>query len=66
MATVIPLVVKAGEVEQIQSGDIIDLPNGSTGTTQAVADNSTKVATTAFVIANAGSSNNPLMVQIFS
>lgn len=30
------------------------LPNGTTATTQSVADNSTKLATTAFVIANAG------------
>ena len=31
------------------------LPNGTTGTTQTLADNSTKLATDAFVIANAGS-----------
>lgn len=30
------------------------LPNGTTGTTQSVADNTTKLATDAFVIANAG------------
>lgn len=33
------------------------LANGMTATTQAVADNSTKLATTAFVLANAGGSN---------
>jgi hypothetical protein len=33
------------------------LPNGSTATTQTVGDNTTKVATDAFVIANAGSTS---------
>lgn len=32
-------------------------PNGSTATTQTVGDNTTKIATTAFVLANAGISN---------
>lgn len=32
------------------------LPNGTTATTQTVGDNTTKIATTAFVLANAGSS----------
>jgi hypothetical protein len=34
------------------------LPNGTTATTQTVGDNSTKLATTAFVIANAAGSGN--------
>lgn len=35
------------------------LPNGTTGTTQTVGDNSTKLATTAFVLANVGSGGLP-------
>jgi hypothetical protein len=37
-----------------QLSNTIALPNGATATTQSVADNTTKVATDAFVIANAG------------
>jgi len=41
------------------------LPTGTTAVTQTVGDNSTKIATTAFVIANAGSSGGKVNVQIF-
>ncbi len=34
------------------------MPNGTTGTTQSPGDNTTKIATTAFVIANAGAAPN--------
>jgi hypothetical protein len=37
-----------------QLSSTIALPNGATATTQSVADNTTKIATDAFVIANAG------------
>ena len=36
------------------------LPNGTTATTQSAADNTTKIATDAFVLANAGTMNNPM------
>jgi hypothetical protein len=49
MAVKIPIVVTNGQFEQIQSGDTISLPNGSIATTQTAGDNSTKVATTAYV-----------------
>lgn len=44
----------------------VGLSGNPTTTTQSAGDNSTKIATTAFVLANAGGVNNPLMVQIFS
>jgi hypothetical protein len=42
------------------------LPNGTTATTQAVGDNSTKAATDAFVLANAGSSAPILSSDVYN
>lgn len=39
------------------------LPNGTTATTQTVGDNTTKIATTAFVLANAGSGGPTLQTN---
>ena len=44
-----------GGVQVTFPGSTVVLPNGSTATTQTTGDNSTKVATDAFVLANAGS-----------
>lgn len=44
----------------------VGLSGNPTAATQSVGDNSTRIATTAFVLANGTSVNNPLMVQIFS
>lgn len=45
------VVVNTGQLEQIQSGDTVDLPNGSTVSTQAPGTNNTTPASTAFVTA---------------
>lgn len=50
-------------VAQVNSGTwsfSTALANGTTATTQSLADNTTKVATDAFVIANAGTFNSPM------
>src|SRR6185295_5661118 len=51
MAAVIPLKINAGAIQQFGPTDTLILANGSTATTQSANDNSTKVATTAFVMA---------------
>jgi hypothetical protein len=53
-ATVYPLTLTHG----ITDATVQTLPNGSVATTQTSGDNSTKIATDAFVLANAGGSGN--------
>lgn len=48
MANQTPVVIKNGQTQQLQAGDSLVVA------TQSVGDNSTKVATTAFVLANGG------------
>jgi hypothetical protein len=43
------LKLEGGEIQQLQAGDTYVIPDGSTATTQSINDNSTKVATTAYV-----------------
>lgn len=67
-ASGVPSLATAGTDYVIPSGNISGtaanlsgtpaLPNGVTGTTQTVGDNTTKLATDAFVIANAGSGSS--------
>lgn len=53
MASKNPLVLYGGVVSQIAAGDGLALPDSSTAVTQAPGDNTTKIATTAYVAAAA-------------
>ena len=53
MASKNPLVLYGGVVSQIAAGDGLALPDSSTAVTQAPGDNTTKIATTAYVVAAA-------------
>ncbi len=53
----------SGGLQYTFPGATVVLPSGSTATSQAVGDNTTKVATDAFVLANGGVSSTPSAAQ---
>jgi hypothetical protein len=55
--------ITSGTITGTQLSSSIALPNGATATTQSAGDNSTKVATTAYVAANAGGGSSTAATQ---